>query len=174
ACAARERSACSGPQREEASMNIAAWLERNGRSFGERPAISQGRAIHSTYAQWAARAASIAGALRHESFYAPGERIAIAMSNGPHYLEALFAIWHAGLVAVPINAKLHREEFRYILGHSGARLCFASPDLAETVAPLADDLPDLACVVVVGDAEWRRWQQGDGVALIERQLDDPA
>jgi len=155
-------------------MNIAAWLERNGRSFGERPAISQGRAIHSTYAQWAARAASIAGALRHESFYAPGERIAIAMSNGPHYLEALFAIWHAGLVAVPINAKLHREEFRYILGHSGARLCFASPDLAETVAPLAEDLPDLGRAVISGSREWQKLAQSDGIALVERRQDDPA
>ena len=29
------------------------------------------------------------------------------MRNRPEYLEALFAIWHAGLVAVPINARLH-------------------------------------------------------------------
>ena len=32
------------------------------------------------------------------------------MRNRPEYLEALFAIWHAGLVAVPVNARLHRDE----------------------------------------------------------------
>ena len=35
----------------------------------------------------------------------------------------------AGLVAVPVNAKLHPRELAYILEHSSARLCFASPDL---------------------------------------------
>ena len=155
-------------------MNIAAWLERNARSFGDRPAISRGRAVHSTYRAWAARAAAIAGALARQPFYRPGERVAIAMTNRPDYLEALFAVWHAGLVAVPINAKLHREEFRYILGHSGTRLCIASPDLAETVAPLAQDLPDLAPIVVTGAAAWRQWLSGDGIALVERRPEDAA
>ena len=50
----------------------------------------------------------------------PGDRVAIVMRNRPEYLEALFAIWHAGLVAVPVNARLHRDEFAYILEHSGA------------------------------------------------------
>ena len=155
-------------------MNLAAWLRRNGSSFADRPAISLGEAVHSTYARWAASAAAIAGALAREPFYRPGERVAIAMTNRPEYFEALFGIWHAGLVAVPINAKLHREEFRYILGHSGARLCFASPDLAETLAPLAGDLPDLARIIVSGSAEWRRLAAGDGIELVERRPEDPA
>jgi acyl-CoA synthetase (AMP-forming)/AMP-acid ligase II len=28
----------------------------------------------------------------------------------------MFACWHAGLVAVPINAKLHPKELEFILG----------------------------------------------------------
>ncbi|HUC66975.1 MAG TPA: AMP-binding protein [Stellaceae bacterium] len=155
-------------------MNIAAWLRRNGKSFADRPALSRGRTVYSTYARWAATAAAIAGGLARQPGYRPGERVAIAMTNRPDYLEALFGIWHAGLVAVPINAKLHREEFRYILGHSGARLCFATPDLAETVAPLTDDLPELARVVVAGDAEWRKLGASDGIDLVERRPDDPA
>lgn len=155
-------------------MNLAAWLARNGHSFGDRPAISRGRAVHATYAQWAARAAALAGALTRQAFYRPGERVAIAMTNRPEYLEALFAVWHAGLVAVPINAKLHREEFRYILGHSEARLCLASPDLAETVAPLADDLPELARVVVTGDRDWRQWLGSDGVGVVARRPEEAA
>ncbi len=155
-------------------MNIAAWVERNGRVFADRPGISVGTYVHATYAQWATRVRSIAGALAAIPGMVPGERVAIAMTNRAEYLEALFAIWHAGLFAVPINAKLHREEFRYILGHSGARLAFVSPDLAETIAPLASDLPDLGRVVVIGDAEWRRMIEHDGVALAARVPDDPA
>ena len=44
-------------------MNIAAWLARNAKSFGDRPGISAGTKIHSTYAQWAQHAAAIAGSL---------------------------------------------------------------------------------------------------------------
>jgi long-chain acyl-CoA synthetase len=49
----------------------------------------------------------------------------LAARNSPDYLEALCAIWHAGLAAVPANAKLHGAELGYILEHSGARVCFA-------------------------------------------------
>jgi acyl-CoA synthetase (AMP-forming)/AMP-acid ligase II len=45
----------------------------------------------------------------------------------------LFAIWHAGLTAVPMNAKLHAKEFAYILENSGAKACFATPDLQVSV-----------------------------------------
>ena len=33
----------------------------------------------------------------------------------------LFACWHAGMTAVPMNAKLHAKEFAYILENSGAK-----------------------------------------------------
>lgn len=155
-------------------MNLAGWLERNARRFGERPAISHGRAVHATYGQFAARVATIAAHLAAACDHRTGERVAIIMTNRPEYLEALFAVWHAGLVAVPVNAKLHRDEFRYILDHSGARLAIVSADLAAAVAPLADELPNLASVVVVGEREWRRWQTGDGMGLVERRPDDAA
>ena len=155
-------------------MNVAAWLARNGRSFAATPAIATGRVVHATYRDWAARAAAIAGALQREPFWHPGERVAIVMGNRPDYLEALFGIWHAGCVAVPVNAKLHREEFRYILGHSGARLAFTSPELAAAVAPLADDLPELERVIVAGNSAWRRWRDGEAGALVERRPDDGA
>ncbi len=65
---------------------------------------------------------------------APGDRVALAMKNCPQYYEVLFACWHAGLTAVPMNAKLHPKEFEYILGNAGAKLCVATPDLAGSIA----------------------------------------
>src|SRR4051812_39474817 len=117
-------------------MNIAAWLDKNGRSFPGRPGISLGESVYASFAVWAGRSRRIAGRLRGALGLRPGDRAAIVMNNRPEYLEAIFAIWHAGLVAVPVNARLHRNEFEYILGHSGSRLVFASPDLAETLGPL--------------------------------------
>ncbi|MGE5203630.1 MAG: AMP-binding protein [Acidobacteriota bacterium] len=155
-------------------MNIAVWIERNGRAFADRPGISVGSRVYLTFRDWASRVRALAGALRAVPGLDPGERVAIAMTNRAEYLEAMVAIWHAGLVAVPINAKLHREEFRFILDHSGARLVVASPDLAETVVPLADDLPELRRAVVTGDAEWRRMIAHDGIDLVSRAPSDPA
>jgi long-chain acyl-CoA synthetase len=55
------------------------------------------------------------------------------MTNCPEFYEVLFACWHAGLTAVPMNAKLHPKEFAYILENSGARACIVTPDLAAAV-----------------------------------------
>ena len=51
----------------------------------------------------------------------PGDRVALAMTNNPEYLAILFAIWRAGLVAVPANAKLHPRELAYIVSDCAAR-----------------------------------------------------
>ncbi len=106
-------------------MNLAAWVEKWGRAAPDRPAIALGGAIFSTWRQWAARSRALAGSLR--ALCQPEDRVAIAMTNRPEFLEALFAIWHAGLVAVPMNAKLHSEEFGYIIGDTDASLVLASP-----------------------------------------------
>ena len=83
----------------------------------------------------------------------PGDRVAIA-ANSPEYLEALYAIWHAGCAAVPVNAKLHPAELAYILDHSGARVCFASSDLAAAIEAHAPDT--LERVLVLGSGSYAR------------------
>jgi long-chain acyl-CoA synthetase len=155
-------------------MNVAAWLEKCGRSYAGRPGIARGDVTHLSFGAWAARVRRIAGGLRGKLGCRPGDRVAIAMTNCPEFLEAEFAIWHAGLVAVPINAKLHRSEFAYIIGHSGARIAFASPDLAETVAPLVDSVEGLERVIIAGSAEWRQLGEGEGIDLVAARPEDPA
>jgi acyl-CoA synthetase (AMP-forming)/AMP-acid ligase II len=155
-------------------MNVAAWLEKCGRSHASRPAIARGDAIHRSYGAWAALVRRIAGQLRGALGCLPGDRVAIAMTNCPEFLEAELAIWHAGLVAVPVNAKLHRNELAYIIGHSGARIAFASPDLAETVGPLEGSIAGLERVIVAGSPEWRRLGDGEGIDLVAARPDDPA
>jgi long-chain acyl-CoA synthetase len=79
---------------------------------------------------------------------APGDRVALAMKNCPEYYEVLLACWHAGLTAVPMNAKLHPKEFAYILANAGARLCVATPELAGSIAG--------AEVIAAGSSEYAR------------------
>jgi long-chain acyl-CoA synthetase len=73
----------------------------------------------------------------------------------------MFGIWAAGLVAVPINAKLHTSEFEYILSDSGARLCVISPDLAGTLAPLAGRVEALAEILDCTRPEYLRLRAGN-------------
>jgi len=145
-------------------MNLAGWVEKWGRAAGDRPAIACGK-TYVNYRQWAARSRALAGNLA--TLCHPGDRVAIAMTNRPEFLEALFAIWHAGLVAVPINAKLHSDEFGYIIGHTEASLTLASPDRAEDVAAHGR-------TIVTESAEWRRLYHGDGIDLVARSPDDLA
>ncbi len=146
-------------------MNLAGWVEKWGRAAPDRPAIALGTATYVNYRQWAARSRAFAGNLR--AMCRPEDRVAIAMTNRPEFLEALFAIWHAGLVAVPMNAKLHSDEFGYIIGQSEASLILASPDRADDVAPHGH-------TIVTDSAEWRRLCQGDGINVVPRRPDDLA
>ena len=146
-------------------MNLAGWVEKWGCSAPDRPAIAFGGASYSNYRQWAARSRALAGNLR--ALCRPDDRVAIAMTNRPEFIEALFAIWHAGLVAVPMNAKLHSEEFGYIVGQSEASLILASPDRADDVAPHGR-------TIATESAEWRRLYQGDGIDVAPRRPDDLA
>lgn len=104
-------------------MNISQWLQRSAAISPNAPAVAHGKKTVLNYGELAARVAAIAGGLKTVFKLDPGDRVAIFAYNRPEYVEALFAIWHAGLVAVPVNAKLHPSEVSYILENSGARLC---------------------------------------------------
>ncbi len=90
-------------------MNPAVWLVRTAIRAPGAPALMRGTRVMSDYAGFARAAAGIGAALRARGI-APGDRVAIFMSNAPEYLEALYGIWFAGAVAVPINGKLHVRE----------------------------------------------------------------
>jgi acyl-CoA synthetase (AMP-forming)/AMP-acid ligase II len=112
-------------------MNLAHLLLRSARWLPERPALAVGTRPALTYSELASRVSRLSALLQKR--LKRGERVALAMTNCPEYFEVLFACWHAGVVAVPMNAKLHAKEFAYILEHSGAKLCFTTPDLESTV-----------------------------------------
>jgi long-chain acyl-CoA synthetase len=90
--------------------------------------------------------------LRQRFDLEPGERVAIVAKNSPDYLELMFGIWHAGLAAVPANAKLQGRELAYIMEHSGARICFTSHALDAEIAAHAP--ATLEHLITIGGAEY--------------------
>jgi long-chain acyl-CoA synthetase len=155
-------------------MNIASFLTKAARTFAARPAVSLGTEPSLTYGDLARRVSQLAGTLTHRFSLQPGDRVAFAMSNSPEYVELLYAVWYAGLTAVPMNAKLHPREFAYILDHSGTRLCFATPDLAATVAPLTQEVTSLDAVIATGDADYQTLCTGEGMPMRDVAPDDVA
>ncbi|MEM9761992.1 MAG: AMP-binding protein [Pseudomonadota bacterium] len=133
-------------------MNPAEWLQRTARRQPDAPALLEGTACRATYAGFARRVEQLAAALREHHGLKPGSRLAIYMPNAPAYLEALYAAWHAGAVAVPINAKLHPREAVWILADSGARFVVAPGAIR---AALAEHLPSgVERVIDPHGAEW--------------------
>lgn len=135
-------------------MNLANLLMNAARTYGHRPAVSQGTQVYHTYRDLAQRAASLAAGLCGKMRLGRGDHVAVIMKNCPQYLEVLFGLWYAGLAAVPINAKLHPKEFAYILNHSQTKACFVTPDLADEVAPLAADVEHLEAIISTGDKDY--------------------
>jgi long-chain acyl-CoA synthetase len=152
-------------------MNLALWLERAGHAHPTAPAIGLGTIVYADYAALAEKAARIAGALRAFGLK-PGDRVAVVAKNHPDYIAILHGIWHAGLAAVPANARLHGAELGYILEHSGARVCFASAGLDTEIASHAPK--SLERLIAIGSAGYERLLQADPISVEPRDGDDVA
>jgi malonyl-CoA/methylmalonyl-CoA synthetase len=155
-------------------MNLAIWVERHGRQRPDDPALAEGERVHARWAEFATRTAGAAAGLRDDLGLSPGDRVAILMRNRPEYLEALFAVWHAGLVAVPVNARLHRDEIAYILDHSRSAAVVSDADHAGDVESLVGATASLRAVVVAPGERWDRLTASSPAPLVARQPEDPA
>lgn len=153
-------------------MNIAAHMQRAGRAFPEAAAIARGRRIIHTYGEVAERVRRLAFSLKSVLGLSKGDVIAIAAVNCEEYLEILYACWHAGLTAAPVNAKLHAKEFEYILNNSGARACFATSKLASEIGALS--LSSMKSVIDISSNEYAKLIGGEEAPLAEAAPDDAA
>jgi long-chain acyl-CoA synthetase len=156
-------------------MNLAHLLQRKALEHPDRAAIFSGTQAVATHAQWAERAARVGAHLRAVGL-TPGDRVLLFMRNHPRYLELLFGAWWAGLVAVPVNAKLHLKEVQWIVENAGARWAFVTADIVPDLA----ELTGLDGVMDVDSAECDAWinvdpGKGEGHLYIkERAPDDTA
>ena len=174
-------------------MSLAHLLERHARQEPDRVALIYGTQLHATYFEWAARSAGLARRFR-EAGLVPGDRVLLFMRNHPRYLEVMWAAWWAGLVVVPVNAKLHAREVEWIIDNAQVRCGFVSGDVAPALlaglerqidveSPEADDwlapVGDPAEVGISerapGDVAWLFYTSGTtgrpkGVMLTHRNL----
>ncbi|MGP4085537.1 class I adenylate-forming enzyme family protein [Streptomyces sp. KR55] len=135
-------------------VTVADLYQRAYREYGRRAAVvsDQGEL---TYAALGERVQNIIGGLRDLGLR-PGDRGVILLDNCPEFFEVDQALFVGGYVRCAISVRLHEREVLHILRDCGASVVFASPDWADRLAGLRDQLPQLRYVVTVlggkGDA----------------------
>lgn len=114
------------------------FLDRALAVYGERigvvdepdqPAPSLGEL---TYAQVGEKARAMAAKL-DELGIGVGERVAFVSHNSARLLTAFFGVSGYGRVLVPINFRLSADEVSYIVQHSGARVLYVDPEVADAL-----------------------------------------
>jgi len=117
--------------------------------------VALGSNVVSDYGRVATRVAELAATFAGAGLER-GECVALVARNTPEYIETLFACWHAGLCAVPVNSKLHPGELAYVLEHSGARWAFVDAAWRAALDGEAGQAPALDRVVEFGSGEYER------------------
>jgi len=154
-------------------MNIASFLKKSSLAWANRPAIAHGTNIVQTYNELGSNVRSLAGAMSTKLGLERGDRVGIAMRNCTDYATVLFASWHAGLVAVPMNAKLHSREFEFILENSGAKVCFVTTDLKKNILEARNKSSGFE-VLNVDNSEYDNLLKTDEMPMVDTKPNDVA
>lgn len=119
------------PRRRIGRVALGDMLHRAARRFGMRDALIEGE-CRTSFRALDDDANRMANALAAAGLVA-GDRVAMLCDNSTEMVVAMFGIYKAGLVWVPINTALDAEAIAFILAHSQARHLVADARL------LADD-----------------------------------
>src|SRR5688572_33251703 len=137
-------------------LTIADHLARAATIYGDRigvvdePDAPGGGLGEITYGRFGELAAAQAAALDALGI-GRGERVAVLSQNSARLLVGFFGVSGWGRVLVPVNFRLHAEEVRYIVEHSGASVLLHDPELADVAAQATDGL-DVDHVLELGTA----------------------
>jgi acyl-CoA synthetase (AMP-forming)/AMP-acid ligase II len=82
-----------------------------------------------TFAELSDRVARVAAGIA--SLTEPGDRVAILAENCAEYVECYYAVPRSGRLLVPLNQRLHPDEWLGTLARSGARVLIAETELLE-------------------------------------------
>jgi fatty-acyl-CoA synthase len=109
-----------------------------------------------TYAQFADRAARLAGALRAEGVRS-GDCIAFLSTNCHVLLESYYGVLEAGCVLLPLNIRLAPAELSYVLNNAAARFLFVEKSLLPLADSFRRDVPGIERVYLLDDEPKADW-----------------
>ncbi|MEX2147689.1 MAG: AMP-binding protein [Candidatus Rokuibacteriota bacterium] len=138
-------------------LTLGDFLERAETVYGDREAVVDepsppgGGLGRVSYARFGEMARGLAAAL-DDLGVGENDRVAIVSPNSARFLVTLFGVSVYGRILVPVNFRLHPEEVRYILEHSGASVLLVDPELDEPLRGMP-----VKHRVVLGAATDGRW-----------------
>ena len=111
---------------------------------------ADGRAERVTYAELNAGTNRLASVLQARGVRR-GDRVAILAHNCVEYPWTYFACCKLGAIVVPVNTRYKRDEIRYAIDFSEARIALIGPEFADDVLALRAEgaLPHLRDVLLV-------------------------
>jgi acyl-CoA synthetase (AMP-forming)/AMP-acid ligase II len=119
-------------------LTLSDFLERAELVYGDREAVVDepnppgGGLGRFSYGQFAEMARSLAATL-DDLGVVESDRVAIVSPNAARFLVSLFGVSVFGRTLVPVNFRLHPEEVRYVIEHSGSSVLLVDAELDEAL-----------------------------------------
>ncbi len=119
-------------------MLIGDISRRNARRHPNKPAVIYDDKVQ-TWGELDERANRLGTYLQSKGLV-KGDRVAIAARNIGHWPEITYGLAKAGLVLVPLNARISGPEAAYMVADSGARAAIVFDEQVELFGPVVKDL----------------------------------
>ena len=110
-------------------------LIERARGAGDAPAVASGGERHS-YADLLRASAGVAGTLLDGAEDLKETRVAFLIPAGLEYAAALWGVWRAGGIAVPLSLGAAAPELEHVVTDAGVRAVLASRPLRGRIEPL--------------------------------------
>ncbi len=130
-------------------MNLGYLVSRSARMWGDFCAMKDATSQR-TYRQLEARTNQLASALVAVGAQ-KGDRAATLSWNRCELGECEVAFYKAGLVRVPINARLSEDEALHVIDDSGAKVLICDPEHTAAAKRALKECPTLEKILVMGD-----------------------
>jgi acyl-CoA synthetase (AMP-forming)/AMP-acid ligase II len=155
-------------------MNVGALLTKSATTYPNNLAVAYGN-LKMNYVQFNGRVNRLANALRRLGIQ-KGENVAVIQYNCPQTLECIFACFKAGCGAVPINFRLHPNEFAFIVDHSESAAVILSNEFSEPVMSMRDRIPRARHLITLSDAgdefvDYEKLVAAEGDRFIDVDMD---
>ena len=122
--------------------NLGYWCSASAAQFPDKVALidlSRDPPRETTYAELERRLDRVAATLTRLGLES-GDRLAMSISNRVEFVEIMFGAMRAGIVPVPLNAKLGPGTLRYVIEDSGCRGAVIEPAANAHVAGIVASL----------------------------------
>jgi long-chain acyl-CoA synthetase len=127
--------------------NLFQALAESAECHASKPAVFWGN-LELSFADVLQSSRSVGHQLIHRYGVKPGDRVGILLRNCPEFIYALFGVWQAGAVAVPINHFLKSPEVAYLVGDAGIDVLITEHAFVSVESDVKKDRPGLRVFMV--------------------------